>query len=111
MFETNDGDHLATIPILELEKNSTRNKVRGSLTLGSFDIPSLDPVLYLKAYLDRTCEARSALWPTKSSSWLPKILSHYAPLISETRLPCSNKYSKRDVEHEQMIQKVAHRPT
>ena len=58
VFEEKDGDSMATIPILQLEKNSTRNKVRGYISLQSFPTSSLDPVLYLKAYLNRTCEAR-----------------------------------------------------
>ena len=58
VFEDIDGESVATIPLLDLEKNSTRKKVRGFISLKSFPEQSLDPVFYLRAYLNRTCEAR-----------------------------------------------------
>ena len=51
---------MATIPLTGLEKNSTQSKVRGYITVKEFADLSLDPVIYLRSYLNRTCEARVA---------------------------------------------------
>ena len=86
-YEDFDGESQATVPLLDLEKNSTRNKVRGFITLKSFPEESLDPVFYLRAYLNRTCEARVSYLMENGSAPVGLFIAISSP--HQPVLPCT----------------------